>query len=152
MSLIVNMIPKPAEFTSRPDPSDKVAFGHYLVNAASCNDCHTPMEKGQYDFSRLLSGGNEFLLPDGSKVRSANLTPQHGTGIGDWTEERFISQFKAYADSSYQPHKLAKGEFNSAMPWIDYSAMSKEELSAIWAYLRTIPPVDNAVVKFTPAE
>ncbi|HRY97653.1 MAG TPA: hypothetical protein P5550_01215 [Bacteroidales bacterium] len=148
MSLIVNMIPKQPAFSQRPDPSDKVAFGGYLAAVASCNDCHTPMVKGRYDETRRFAGGNPFPLGHGDVVRSANLTP-HESGLKHWTEASFIAAFRKYSDSAYVHPEIAPGEFNTVMPWNEYSAMSDAELSALWAYLQTLPPVENPVQKFS---
>lgn len=149
MSLIVNMIPSRPEFTSRPDASDPVALGKYLVTAASCNDCHTPMVKGQYDMSRMLSGGNEFVMDDGSIVRSSNITPHKASGIGGWSERMFVQRFKMYADSSYNSPIVPHKTINTEMPWNEYSGMKVEELKAIWAYLRTVPALENTVERYT---
>lgn len=147
MSLIVNMIPKAPEFSRRPDPSDKVAFGRYLASVASCNDCHTPMVKGRYDETRLYAGGNPFQLGNEGVVYSANITP-HETGIKFWNEELFLAAFRKYSDSSFRNVQVPPGDFNTVMPWNEYSAMSDEELSAIWAYLQTLTPIDNTVERY----
>jgi len=47
--------------------------------------------------------------------------------------------------------KLQPGEFNSIMPWTMYGRMHDEDLKAIYAYLKTVTPINNTVVKFTPA-
>ena len=93
--------------------------------------------------------GLNFDLGGGTIVRSMNITP-HETGIGRWTEEQFIARFKAYADSSYVPQPVKQGEFQTAMPWIMYSGMDKADLSAIFRFLRTVPPVENIVERFKP--
>ena len=95
-----------------------------------------------------LAGGREFPLPDGSVLRSANLTP-HATGLGSWTEEMFVQKFKMYADSAYQPRTPAEVGYQTIMPWTMYAQMTEEDLSAIYAYLKTVPAVENRVEKFT---
>jgi mono/diheme cytochrome c family protein len=122
--------------------------GHYLVTIASCNDCHTPKKWLEInDTSRLLSGGLEFPLPTGGFVHSANLTPDE-SGLQSWTEATFIKKFKSYQDSG-AIYKVSPGSYNSLMPWSDYDAMTEKDLKAIYAYLRSIKPVYNPVVKFT---
>jgi hypothetical protein len=81
-------------------------------------------------------------------VRSANITPDNETGIGSWTEEAFVKRFKVYADSSYKPHKVGSKEMNSAMPWTMYAGMKEGDLKAIFAYLKTVKPIRQKVVKF----
>ena len=41
---IVRTMPAPAAFRPIPPPSDRVAYGEYMINAAACGDCHTPMD------------------------------------------------------------------------------------------------------------
>jgi len=150
MSLIINTIPKKAQFSKIPDLNDTVAYGAYLFLAASCNDCHTKTKKGKPIKGMELAGGFEFPLITGGIVRSANITPDKETGIGNWTEDIFINRFKLYGDSAYIPNDIDKGNFNSTMPWMMYSGMKKEDLKAMFAYLKTIKPVKNDVIKFNP--
>jgi hypothetical protein len=151
MNFILNTIPKNAELQTRPDKSDILAYGAYMTNASGCIECHTKVDKGQIIHELKFSGGRDFMFPDGSVVMSANITPDQETGIGSWTEEMFVQRFKAYADSSYVIPSVALGEFNSIMPWTMYAHMDRDDLAAIYTYLRTVPALSNKVVKFTPA-
>ena len=151
MNFIINTIPHKASPTKRPDKTDVLAYGAYLVNASACRECHTKVDKGQIIPELAFSGGREFPFPDGSVIRSANLTPDLETGLGKWTEEMFVNKFRAFADSNYQPPHVNPGEFNSIMPWNMYGAMTKEDLSAIYAYLHSLPAMKNEVVKYTAA-
>lgn len=150
MNFIINTIPKDPAFTTRPSPEDKLAYGAYMLNAALCGECHTKFEKGEM-VGEPLAGGREFPLPDGSVLRSANLTP-HATGLGSWTEEMFVQKFKMYADSSYKSRTPAEVGYQTIMPWTMYAQMTEEDLSAIYAYLKTVPAVENKVEKFTSAQ
>jgi mono/diheme cytochrome c family protein len=151
-NFIVNTIPQKGTPQKRPDKADQLAYGAYLINATACVECHTQVEKGQIIKELSFSGGREFPFPDGSIVRSSNLTPDPETGIGAWTEELFIQKFKIYTDSSYQSETIKAGEFNSWMPWTMYAGMERDDLAAIFAYLKSLPPRKNAVVKFTSAK
>ncbi|MBL7857982.1 MAG: c-type cytochrome [Cyclobacteriaceae bacterium] len=152
MNFIINTIPKKGSPTKRPDPSDLLANGAYLVNASGCIECHTQVDKGQIIESLAFSGGREFAFPDGSVVRSSNITPDAETGIGKLSKEEFIQRFKQYADSTYRVPDVKPGEYNSVMPWTMYAHMTEEDLSAIYAYLHTRKPVNNLVVKFSSAQ
>ena len=151
MNFILNTIPQKGTPVKRPDPSDLLAYGAYMVNASGCIECHTQVDKGQIIQELAFSGGREFAFPDKSVVRSANITPDEETGIGKLSKEAFIQKFKAYADSSYVIPDVRPGEYNSIMPWTMYAHMTEEDLGAIYAYLHSIKPVKNLVVKFTPA-
>lgn len=148
MNFIINTIPAKANPQAIPDTADKVEYGKYLLNAAACSECHTKQEKGQKIPGMDYAGGFEFPIATGI-VRSPNITSDKETGIGDWSETAFINRFKMYADSSYTPAKIGPGEFNTVMPWAMYATMKREDLAAIYAYLQTVTPIKNTVVKFT---
>ena len=151
MNFIINTIPHKASFTKRPEKTDVINYGKYLTNAASCVDCHTKFEKGSLIAGTEFGGGREFPFPDGSIVRSSNISPDEETGIGGWDDEVFVSLFRAHSDSATLNTKLNPGDFNSIMPWTMYGKMTEEDLKAIFAYLKTEKPVKNQVVKYTPA-
>ena len=150
VNLILRTMPVNATPSKKPDPSDQVAYGAYLVNASGCIECHTQVSPQGVIIPELaFSGGRSFPFPDGSVVTSSNITQDKETGIGNWTEEMFVGRFKQYQDSGYVVPKINPGEFNSLMPWLMYSGMKEEDLKAIYAYLKTIKPMKNEVVKFT---
>ncbi|HTH55014.1 MAG TPA: hypothetical protein VL728_03160 [Cyclobacteriaceae bacterium] len=151
MNFIINTIPRKANLQPKPDTSDILAYGSYIVNASGCNECHTQVNKGMIIPELMFSGGRDFMFPDGSVVRSANITPDDETGIGKWTKEAFIQRFKMYADSSYVLPSVGRGEYNSYMPWTMYAGMTRQDLGAIYTYLKTVKPIANKVVKFTEA-
>lgn len=146
VNLIVKTMPlrhyMPGEEIKR---SDTVRYGKYLVTIASCHVCHTQMNKGKFVEGMDYAGGKEFHIR-GGVVRSANITPDPKTGIGAWSKEMFISRFKSY------PANVPAGahEFNTPMPWTEYAGMTTEDLSAIYAYLKTIKPVSKQVERWTP--
>lgn len=148
MNFIINTIPSKPEMGKLPTDKSSLEYGRYLTIAAACNECHTKMEKGKV-VGEPYAGGFEFTFPNGAILRSANITP-HETGIGRWTEEQFIARFKMYADSSYAPHPVGPTDFQTAMPWLMYAGMEEEDLAAIYRFLKTVPPVENVVEKFTP--
>lgn len=144
MNFILNTLPHKATPGKRPPASDQVAYGAYVINAAACGVCHTKQEKGKI-VGELFAGGFEFKFPDGSTAISANITPDKETGIGSWSEAAFINKFKQYADSNYHAAKLAPGAPQTVMPWMMYSGMDSTDLKAIYAYLKTVKPVNNKV-------
>jgi len=169
VNMLLRTMPVNATPTMRPDPSDQVAYGAYIMNASGCAECHTQVDpRGTIIKDQLYAGGRDFPFPNGSKVNSSNLTQDKETGIGSWTEEMFVTRFKQYADSGYveemfvtrfkqyadsgyQAPRVQPGEFNSIMPWTMYAGMKEEDLKAIYAYLKTVKPIPNKVVKFIPA-
>lgn len=150
MNFIINTIPQKPSFTKRPDTTNVLAYGKYLVTAASCRHCHTPFQDGKFDTSLYFAGGREFMLPAG-KVVTANLTPDKETGIGNWTKEMFISKFAAFRDSAYahRPLNMMK-EMTTIMPWAVYAGMKDSDLSAIYEYLQSLKPIPHKIEKYQP--
>ena len=130
----------------RPPESDKVKYGEYLITMADCGTCHSPLTPQGPDMSRMYAGGYRFDLGATGIVNSANITPDSATGIGAWTEERFLNKFTPYREEknyNYDP-----GKQNTIMPLSILAGMKDEDLKAIYAYLRTVKPISNKVEKF----
>lgn len=123
-----------------PDLSTPELRGKYLVTLASCGDCHTPMVNGQPEEDKAFAGGMEFKGPWGD-VQSANITPDK-TGISYYDENRFI---EALRTGSVMGRPL-----NPIMPWDSYRHMNDDDLKAIFAFLRTVKPVQNRVKRAAP--
>jgi hypothetical protein len=149
ISFLINTLPKRSDFTKIPDSTDRTSYGKYIYTACACNDCHTKQKRGKPIKGIELAGGNEFHLVTGGTVRSLNITPDKTTGIGNWTEEAFIARFKIYTDTSFVPPTINAGDFNTVMPWMKFSTMQLTDLKAIYAYLKTVTPIKNNVIKFS---
>ena len=118
-----------------PDMSNPVARGKYLVTIANCNSCHTPMNQNGYINELAFAGGMTFDGPWG-QVSSANITPD-ASGISYYNEEMFVKTLRT-------GHVGAR-KLNSIMPWGYFRNMTDEDLKAIYAYLRTLPPIKHRV-------
>lgn len=70
---------------------------------------------------------------------TANLTPDQNTGIGNWTEDMFI---KAIREGK---HMGTSRPILPPMPWQVFRNYTDDDLKAIFAYLKSIPPVTNHV-------
>ena len=146
MNIIVHTIPSKAEPGTRPDTSNELEYGHYLVNAASCRECHSPMVKGKFIEEEEFSGGVAFTLSNGSRVHSGNITPDVETGIGSWSKDVFIQRFKIASSSSYM-HPVKTGDEQTLMPWTMYATMTQRDLGAMYTYLKTVKPVKKAFIQ-----
>ncbi|TGL59498.1 c-type cytochrome [Leptospira sarikeiensis] len=144
-NLILRTIPTPAQYGKLPTKEDRIAYGKYLFNAAACTECHTKQDKGKPIVGMELAGGFEFPLSNGTKIVSANLTPDPETGLGNWTEKQFVQKFKNMDPSKYKPHTVKDGEYQTIMPWTMYAGMTEEDLSAMFAYLQTVPAIRNKI-------
>jgi hypothetical protein len=70
---------------------------------------------------------------------TANLTPDPETGLGTWTEETFVQALKT------GKHMGLGRPILSPMPWPMYGQLDEADLRAIFAYLKTVPPIKNRV-------
>ncbi len=128
-----------------PPATDAVKYGEYLINMADCGSCHSPLSPQGPDMSRKYAGGHVFDLGS-NKVASANITSDSTTGIGTWTEERFLQKFIPYREE--KNYDFDPGKQNTIMPLTLLSGMKDEDLKAIYAYLRTVKPIHNLVEKY----
>jgi len=123
------------------DLSDPVHRGAFLVNAAGCADCHTPKRRGQPIPGMDFSGG---LILDGAwgRVASANLTPDP-SGIPYYDKDMFVQALRTgYVGGARR--------LSQVMPWATFRNMTDEDLGAIYAYLKTMPPVKHRVDNTEP--
>jgi len=154
-----------------PLNESSVERGKYLVTLGACNDCHTPKMPGPGgapapDTKHLLSGhpqnaphpawtpedakrnvlitangtGTAFAGPWGVSF-AMNLTPDKETGIGEWSEATFIQIART---GKHQGQSNGR-DVLPPMPWFTMKDLTDADLKAMWAYLRSIPPVQNQV-------
>ena len=144
-----------------------VERGRYLVTSIGCGDCHSPKKMGangpEEDHARFLSGHPETSnfpppprLGEGPWIAATswdltawsgpwgisyaiNLTPDENTGIGSWSEETFVGAIRTGR------HMGVSRPILPPMPWQNFRNLSDADLKAIYAYLRSIPPVKNRV-------
>ena len=143
LNFIVKFIPEPVEGpVAAPNRNDTIAYGKYLTQIASCQECHTPKDdKGNQLPGQDFAGGFEMHTPD-FKVTTANITPHPNNWVGQVSKEQFIARFRSFA--SYAPAAAQKNR-NTLMPWISYSGMSDQDLGAIYDYLKTVKPIDKKI-------
>jgi mono/diheme cytochrome c family protein len=119
-----------------PDMSNPVARGKYLVTLGNCLSCHTPMnQQGQPIMQLAFAGGMSFKGPWG-QVTSANITPAP-SGISYYDEAMFINTLRT--------GQVGARKLNSVMPWGYFRNMTDDDLKAIYAYLRTLTPIQHRV-------
>ena len=106
---------------------DLVAKGEYLAHAGDCIACHT--NPG----GALFAGGFPMATPFGT-IYSSNITPDPTTGIGSWTADQFYG-------AMHTGRFPDRGLIYPAMPFASYTKVTREDCDAIFAYLRSVPPV-----------
>ncbi len=118
----------------------QIKRGKYLVTLGGCNDCHTPgYFFGKPDMARFL-GGSEvgFEIPGLGVFHGPNLTPDPETGLGTWSPEQIATAITA--------GKRPDGRMLSPiMPWHAFASLTQQDVRAIAAFLKSLPPVKNKV-------
>jgi mono/diheme cytochrome c family protein len=107
---------------TEPAAGETVEYGRYL--AGPCAGCH-----GEH-----FSGGKVPGTPPGWPL-AANLTPDTATGLGSWTDAQFMSFF----DTGKTPDGRQLDP--QVMPWPVVRSMTDTEKRALWAFLRSLPPL-----------
>ena len=108
---------------------DVVARGEYLARAGDCIACHTAPE------GRVFAGGRAMPTPFGT-LYTSNITPDRNTGIGKWSADDF---YKTMHSGRFPDGGL----IYPAMPFASYTTVTRADSDAIFAYLRSIPPVNQ---------
>lgn len=130
---------------AEPNRQDRAAYGKYLAKVSGCQFCHSPVDKMHQAIDEMqFAGGQEFPGPWGS-MRSSNLTP-HATGLGDRTEAQFVGMFKAF-DLPVAELPEVPIDQNTMMPWLTRAKLTEADLGAIYAFLRTVRPINRTVQK-----
>lgn len=148
------------------------AYGEHLVAILDCAVCHSPKVMTEHgpvpDETRAFSGrpadmqlppvdrklAEQFglMIADGDMTAfmgpwgvsfAANITP-HATGIGSWSEEKFITALREHK------YKGIKEGRNLLPPMPLFPTMTDDELKAVYAYLRTVKPIENIVPSALP--
>lgn len=145
VNVLMKSAPQPvAGRVAEPDRRDRIAYGRYLVTMGGCEICHTRMEKGAPVDGMHFAGGESFRVA-GMEALSANITPDVETGIGSWSEEKFLDKFRGYRNfNETNLPEMVQANF-TVMPWLGLRNLAEEDMKAIYAYLRTVKPVRNKV-------
>ncbi|TMV82583.1 c-type cytochrome [Thioclava sp. BHET1] len=112
-----------------------VAQGKYIAQAGDCAACHT------ISGGKPFAGGYKFNMPMGLIV-SSNITPSKQFGIGNWTEEQFARAVRkgVRPDGSH---------LYPAMPYPSYSKITDTDMKALYAYFKSVAPVNSAPAEKT---
>ncbi len=153
LNFIVKFIPKPVDgVVAQPDPKDSLAHGKYLATIGGCYECHTPHDdKNRLVEAEPFSGGWKMQGPWGTNY-TANLTPAPHTFMGRASKQEFLGRFHAFANLTAETSPVCAPGRNTVMPWLAFSKMTDDDLSAIYDYLKTVKPHPRVVNSFPDAK
>jgi mono/diheme cytochrome c family protein len=108
-----------------------IARGAYLARAGNCQACHSARGGEPY------AGGRAIETPFGT-VFSSNLTPDAEHGLGRWSAPQF---WRAMHHGRSADGRL----LTPAFPYDNTTLVSRADSDALYAYLRSLAPVAQAV-------
>jgi mono/diheme cytochrome c family protein len=114
----------PADYAATPQNIER---GAYLARAGDCTACHTARGGPAY------AGGRAVDTPFG-RLYAPNITPDRDTGIGAWNADDFWRAL--HNGKSRDGHLLYP-----AFPYTNYTKVTRPDADALFAWLRSLPPV-----------
>ncbi|NEN23897.1 diheme cytochrome c-553 [Cryomorpha ignava] len=155
-------------------PESVINRGEYLTKVIGCDHCHSPKKMTaqgpvididkymmgypadrplpEYDAANVAPG--KWVLMNGDLTAAvgpwgityaSNLTPDP-TGIGNWTFENFKL---ALTQGKYKGIESGR-TIMPPMPWQSLGKMDETDMKAIFAYLKSLKPIENQVPAYTP--
>lgn len=125
------------EITASKD-SAVIARGKYLAfGPAHCATCHVPIDQIEAVEKGLeipLSGGWELDIPPGT-FRAPNLTSDVETGIGKLSDQEIGRTLR----------QMVGWDHRGIFPFMPFTRLSDDDLTAVVSFLRTMPPVKHEV-------
>jgi hypothetical protein len=142
LNRLVNAAPTPLPGpVPAPDRGTPAARGAYLATIGACADCHTPKDDRGRSIAGLDFAGGFRIQDANGAAFSANLTPDP-SGIPYYDDALFLETMRT-------GQVKARG-LRSVMPWASYRRMADDDLKALFAFLRSVPPVRHAVDNSLP--
>lgn len=155
------------DVTNVPVSNDSlIKRGEYLVSIIGCDHCHSPkkmtpqgptidMDKrfSGYPSDRPFGKVDSNIIKNGKVIFSGDLLATAGpwgvsfaanisgdeTGIGNWTEEQFK---KAITQGKWKGMDSSR-TLLPPMPWESFKNLKDEDVSAIFAFLKSTKPIKN---------
>jgi mono/diheme cytochrome c family protein len=130
LPLLLSIASLPAFASAQAPSAADLARGKYIFGATGGCGCHTVPKQA------ANAGGRRYDGAFGT-VYSSNITPDRETGIGSWTDEQIITATRL--------GRRANGErLIPVHPYTVFNGMSADDLKALVAFLRSVPPVKRA--------
>ena len=143
LNRLINSAPEPVEGAVTADLSTPEKRGKYITTLAVCEDCHTPADdQGNVVANMAFAGGTTMKYGATNYGASANLTPSVN-GIPYYTEELFIETIRT--------GKVRSRQLSAMMPTRYFKDFTDQDLKDVFAYLKSLKPVDHVVDNSEPA-
>jgi mono/diheme cytochrome c family protein len=143
LNRLINGVPAPIDAPVTADLSTPEKRGAHIVEIAACADCHSARDdQGNQPAGFGFAGGTGMPYEGRKTIHTANITPGVN-GIPYYTEDLFIEVMRT--------GKVKTRQLDPMMPTMYYRNMSDADLKDVFAYLKTLTPVDHYVDNTMPA-
>ncbi len=122
---------EPTEIDTR-SKAQLIEQGAYIAQLGNCTGCHS-VSGGQH-----FAGGKPIKTPFGT-LRAGNLTPDSESGLGSWSSDDF------YRSMRFGITKSGRLLY-PAFPYGSYSAITRQDSNALFAYFQSLPAIKVARV------
>jgi len=120
----------------------RVERGRYLAEGVlQCFVCHSdrdPARPGAPPVEGKKGAGHVWRDEPGIRLVAPNLTPDPGTGAGKWTDDMLARAIREGVGHDGRP-------LHPQMWYAAFRNLSDEDAASVVVYLRTLPPVKNAL-------
>jgi cytochrome c len=138
---LINGVPAPIEGPVTADLSTPEKRGRHIVEIAACSECHSTSDGGNKVPGFAFAGGTELPYEGRKTIHTANITPAVN-GIPYYTEDLFVEVMRT--------GKVKARQLDAMMPTRKYRNMTDQDLKDVFAYLKTLTPVDHYVDNTAP--
>jgi mono/diheme cytochrome c family protein len=131
----IHLIPGAEKPFAQQTLADPVKRGFYLATLAHCMECHSRKPDGTQDYKNWWGKGG-YVFKSRGEVITANITSHKTAGVGSWTDaelKRALTHGVSRDGRPFGP-QMQRGEY--------FSNMTEDDLSAIVAWMRAIPPLE----------
>jgi mono/diheme cytochrome c family protein len=135
----------PAKNVAEVSRANKVEWGKYVMRLGHCWECHSakgmsPTDIDEKDFMAGYADPDPIVLQQMGKVYVRNLTPDVETGLGKYNAEQIKAALK---NGTRLDGKKMVPPMSMMIP--HFSGMTDEDLDALVAFLKSLPPVKNKI-------
>ena len=116
-------------------PSPDIANGELVFWASGCASCHAD-ENATGEEKLKLGGGHRLASPFGTFV-APNISQSIEQGIGGW-------EFADFSNALVHGVSPQGKHYYPSFPFTSYSRMNLQDQVDLFAFLKTLPPVDKA--------
>ena len=125
--------------------NERASRGRYVVNGIGrCFWCHSPLNDGDPATPRPETLGSGDILDPKTPVNAPNITPDHETGIGRWSDAEVVRAIREGIGRDGRP-------LRNDHPSSYYSVMTDDDAFAVVAYLRSLRPIRRSLPRSAPA-